>query len=300
MPNVDRRVNNVNADVYYALKQVSTSGQALTETDTQKIREAILKDGLVDEAEADLIEELQQHNDGNVQVYMGNDLAEEHLSIKNAQGTAKSNLSISSWSLDRLTSRAKYVFNENVTQPWQALKDSFTFQYLPIFPRSERQANCGPASASMILKQFGVQAPDLTQLRRLVGAPLGNGSGAYALTREQVGEAVRKTAAQKGVTVTYEIKDLTRNVDSALAAMRKELQAGRQVVLLSSNLVSLGRGHYIVVKDVLPNGSIVVNDPQKAEGEDVIHSKAQLERALDARVSRYSLSSSLISFERKN
>lgn len=300
MANIDRRVTDLNSDVYYALKKVGTSQQTLTEADTLKIRQAILKDGLVDASEADLIEELQNQPDGNIQVFMGKDLQEEHLSVQCAQGNAKANLSINSWGWDRLSSRAKYVFNENVNQPWQALKDSFTFQYLPIFPKSERQANCGPASASMVLKQYGIQAPNLTNMRRLVGARTGNGDGPYALSTQQVAESVRKVAAQKGVKVNYDIKDLSSNVDSTLAAMRKELQAGKQVILLSSNLRSLGRGHYIVVKDILPNGAIVVDDPQKADGEDVIHSKNQLAAALNTRVNKWGLANAMISFDRKN
>ncbi|MGV3523915.1 MAG: C39 family peptidase [Candidatus Sericytochromatia bacterium] len=185
---------------------------------------------------------------------------------------------------------------------WQTLKDTFTFQFEEkgrLGTAKEAQANCGPASATMILKQFGLPSPTMQQLRRSVGAPVGTGGGAFALTTRQVGESVRKAAADKGVRVTYEIKSLPTNVDRVLAEMKRRLDAGEKVILLSSNLNSLSRGHYIVVNEVRADGSIIVDDPGRSNGENQRHTKAQLAKALSMRVNTYGLENTLLSFKRQ-
>lgn len=185
---------------------------------------------------------------------------------------------------------------------WNALKDTFTFQFEEIKgtagTQKEAQANCGPASASMILKQFGISSPTMHQLRRSVGAPIGSNSGAYALSIAQVGEAVKKAAKDKGQHITYDSKSLTTNVDSALREMKKRLDAGEKVILLTSNINSLSQGHYIVVKEVRADGSILVDDPGRSKGENAVHSKRQLEKALQTRVQKYGLGNTMISFKR--
>ena len=184
---------------------------------------------------------------------------------------------------------------------WQSLKDTFTFQFEEkgkTGTAREAEANCGPASATMILKQFGIPAPPMQELRRMVGAPVGTRGSVFALTTTQVGEAVRKTAAARGVKLSYDVDRLSTNVDQTLAAMKKRLDAGEKVILLTSNINSLSRGHYVVVKEVRPNGSIVVDDPALSNGENKVHTKAQLAKALSMRTSRYGLESSMISFKR--
>ncbi len=183
---------------------------------------------------------------------------------------------------------------------WQSLKDTFTFQFEEkgtLGTSKEAQANCGPASASMILKQFGVTSPTMQQLRRTVGAPIGTGGGAFALTTQQVAEAVKKSASQKGRHISYDIKGLGTNVDTVLNEMRNRLAKGEKLILLTCGLNSLSRGHYIVINEVRPDGSIVVDDPGRAKGENAVHTRAQLAKALSTRVSGYGLSNSLISFK---
>ncbi len=183
---------------------------------------------------------------------------------------------------------------------WNALKDTFTFQFEEkgsTGTSKEAQANCGPASASMILKQFGVTSPTMQQLRRSVGAPIGSNSGAYALSIAQVGESVKKAAKDKGQHITYDTKSLTTNVDSALREMKNRLDAGEKVILLTSNINSLSQGHYIVVKEVRADGSILVDDPARSKGENAVHSKRQLEKALQTRVQNYGLGNTIISFK---
>lgn len=182
---------------------------------------------------------------------------------------------------------------------WQALKDTFTFQFEEsgrLGTAREAEANCGPASSSMILKQFGISSPTMQQLRRLVGAPIGTGGGAFALSTRQVAEAVKKTASQQGRVINYDIKGLSSNVDTVLNDMRRRLAAGEKLILLTSGLNSLSRGHYMVVKEVRPDGSILIDDPGRSQGENRVHTRAQLAKALSMRSQHYGLDNSLIAF----
>lgn len=180
------------------------------------------------------------------------------------------------------------------------LEDTFVFQYGEIGKegsRMEAQGNCGPASAAIIIQEFGVEAPTMRDLRKEVGAPTGSAKRAYALTTDQVGKAVQETLAEHDVQVEYDVQGLSTNVDRTLNLMREKLAAGEKVILLSSNLASQSRGHYVVVKEVRANGSIVIDDPGRRNGEDDVYSRARLEQTLKTRVNRYKLSNSLITFK---
>ncbi|MBF2053238.1 MAG: C39 family peptidase [Candidatus Sericytochromatia bacterium] len=187
---------------------------------------------------------------------------------------------------------------------WQALKNTFVFQFgetgrAPGATAKEAQANCGPASAAMILKQFGISAPTMHQMRRLVGAPIGSHSGPYALSTSQVAEAVKRSASQKGAQISYDIKRLSTNVDRTLDEMRRRLAAGEKLILLTSNIGTLSRGHYVVVKEVRSDGSIVVDDPGARNGENRVHTRQELAKALSIRTRRYGRENSLIAFQRQ-
>lgn len=187
-----------------------------------------------------------------------------------------------------------------IRQSRQPLADTFVFQFGEIGKngsRMEAQGNCGPASAAIIIQEFGVEAPTMRDLRKAVGAPTGNRQRAYALTGDQVGRAVEKTLAEHGIQVDYEIDGLSTNVDQVLSKIRARLDAGEKVVLLSSNLASQSRGHYVVVTDVRADGSIVIDDPGARDGEGDVYSRKRLEQTLKTRANRYGLSSSLISFK---
>lgn len=183
---------------------------------------------------------------------------------------------------------------------WHALKDTFTFQFEEIGrfgTEREAEANCGPASASMILKQFGIQAPTMQQLRRTVGAPIGTRGDTFGLSAQQVADAVKRTASQKGRSITSESKTLSTNVDTVLADMRRRLASGQKLVLLSCGLSSLSRGHYIVVKEVRADGSILVDDPGRSQGENKVYTRNQLAKGLSTRVHTYGLENTLIAFK---
>lgn len=187
-----------------------------------------------------------------------------------------------------------------IQRGWQSLKDTFTFQFEEkgrLGTSREAEANCGPASATMILKQFGINPPTMQQLRQKVGAPVGTGGGAFALSVRQVADAVKRTASENGRVVTTQTKTLSTNVDMTLNEMRNRLAKGEKLILLTSNLNSLSRGHYIVINEVRPDGSIVVDDPGRSKGENAVHTRAQLAKALSMRTNNYGLENALISFK---
>ncbi|MBT9546382.1 MAG: hypothetical protein IV090_13420 [Candidatus Sericytochromatia bacterium] len=182
---------------------------------------------------------------------------------------------------------------------WQALKDTFTYQFEEIGRTGtsrEADANCGPASASMVLKQFGIYPPTMQQLRRLVGAPIGYGGDAFALTTKQVAEAVKRTASEKGKYISYDTRLITSNVDSVTSEMRNRLARGEKLILLTSGFNSLSQGHFTVVKEVRNDGSVVVDDPGTAGGENRVISRSRLAKALETRKYEYGMENVLIAF----
>lgn len=186
-----------------------------------------------------------------------------------------------------------------IERGWQALKDTFTYQFEEVGrlgTEREADANCGPASASMILKQFGIYPPTMQQLRRKVGAPIGFGGHAFALTTKQVGEAVKRTASEQGKYISYDTRLITSNVDAVTNEMRHRLARGEKLVLLTSGFNSLSQGHFTVVKEVRNDGSIVVDDPGMAGGENRVISRSRLAKALETRKYEYGMENVLIAF----
>ncbi len=184
----------------------------------------------------------------------------------------------------------------------QPLDDTFTYQFGEIGKhgsRMEAQGNCGPAVASMLIKHFGVNPPTMRQLRRQVGARTGNGRGLYAISTEQIGKAVKDTLKAKNIDVDFKVHSLSSNVDRALEKMRAALDRGEKVVLLSSNMSSLSRGHYVIIKEVRADGSVVIDDPGKRRGRDNVYSKQRLSKALRTRVNRYGRQNNLITVKEK-
>lgn len=306
MPSIDKSVARLNEPVFHALQNIKDP-KALTEADAQEIRKAVLADGTVDEAERDLIDELSQ-NSGSITVSGGESGGTLTLGV--AQGKAKAALNISMW--DVLGRKAE-IKKEDVAEGWTNFKtwaNEHVFQYDPSQgTKSENQANCGPASAAMMGERLGIEMPKLNALRRLVGARLGIGEGAFALSKEQVAEAVVKQGARQGVKVTSKIENLTqmsRNPDQLLNHLKSRLDAGEKIILLTSNIVvqdrnsMRGKGHYVVLEAVQPDGSIVVDDPQKpAErgGQNRVHTKQELATAMWRRRNLFSADTSIITFK---
>lgn len=201
--------------------------------------------------------------------------------------------------LPALQPKAIFPLAPVVTPTRRPLENTFTYQFGEIGKngsRMEAQGNCGPASAAIVIEEFGVKSPTMRALRKEVGAPTGTRQRAYALTADQVGKAVTKTLEDHNINVKYDIHPLSTNVDRTLEAIQERLDAGEKVVLLSSNLATQSRGHYVVVKEVRSNGSIVIDDPGRRNGQDDVYSKRRLEQTLKTRANRYGMPNRLISF----
>lgn len=326
MPSINKQVQNLNPDVMNALKAIKNPEKA-TVAEVREIRTAILKDGTIDSAEQDLIDELTEDNAKGIQVSASGS-ATTSISLNSLSGEGQDALGISLLALGQRkgelfyeSGKAKLTevyqdareeltelqetmgekFDDFLTEGREFMTELFTFQYAE-GTKSERQANCGPSSASMIIKSLGIEPPPLAELRKMTGAPTGSGRGAFAMSTGQLENAVERTAKKYGLEVTATTEGLSTNVDTALAAIKKKLDAGEKVVLLSSNIMvqsgSGGKGHYVVVKDVLPNGSIVVDDPQSPpeRGLSRTHSKAEFANGLRRRVG-FGRANQIISFK---
>ncbi len=364
MPNLDGSVHYLNTDVFNAVKEVKNPA-SMTRTEAQNIKTAILKDGTVDAAEQDLIDELSntaaKSTDPAVTI--------------TSQGTAQADGEITQLAvlnkgisevldvgfLELMNSKAKvnYVFieqevkkdlnialqwtdenivqpiNQNVVQPLktnvidpinenlvqpameivdEAIEDvkeffNHVWQYDPSQGTvSERRANCGPASAAAVGENLGLDMPDLDDIRRMVGARRGSGSGAFAISTNQVIQAVEKQGTKEGREIDGGATNLSTNVDSVLEEMRERLENDEQLILLTSNIAiksrsslasGSGKGHYVVVNKVNDDGSIVITDPQKKDGAEITHSREQLQTHLQRR-RRFGRANTLIHFADKS
>lgn len=329
MPQIDRQVSHLNTDVMHALQAIKNPNQATIEEATA-VRTAILKDGTIDDAETDLIAELTEDKVHGIQI-SAEGSAEASLSLSAFDDDAQDPLAISLFALgrrkaellyDRGTEQIKNVYHEareefnelseNLGEKWDELLEDgrefmtelFTFQYGE-GSDDERQANCGPSSASMVIKDLGVPPPSLHDLRKMVGAPTGNRNGAFAMSTQQVADSVSQVAAQYDRTIETKTEGLPTNVDQALNKIRARLDAGEQVILLSSNIMvqsgTRGKGHYVVVKEVTVNGSLVVDDPQSPSerGFGRTHTRDQFANALRRRVN-FGRANQMITFKSIN
>lgn len=177
-----------------------------------------------------------------------------------------------------------------------ALAQSGRIPGSPAIHRRESQANCGPASASMILKQMGITPPDMHTIRERIGARTsenGQEGGAFAIGTEQLEQIVQQYAADQGKQVRAETQTLPRDANQALATIRERLERGEQVVLLTGGFGGTA-GHYTVIKGVNPDGTFIVDDP--ARGPNETRTAAELQRAMDTRAASGKGESKIISF----
>lgn len=156
-------------------------------------------------------------------------------------------------------------------------------------PRAESQANCGPAAAAMIMNQMGITPPSsLTDLREMVGAPTASNphrGNRLAINEQELMNAVKKQGATQGKPVQAERKMLSSNPRQALNEMKERLARGEKVVLLTGNMHTSSTGHYVVVKQINPDGSLIIDDPGRAAPAGVNRhcSFEQFQRALSRR-----------------
>lgn len=163
--------------------------------------------------------------------------------------------------------------------------------------RRESQANCGPSSASMILKQFGIEPPDMHSMRERIGArtsKTGGEDGAFAIGTEQLEQMVQTYAADKGKRIAAQTETLPGNARKALDMIGERLARGEKVVMLTGGFGGTA-GHYTVIKSVNPDGSFIVDDP--ARGPNMRVTADQLQRAMQNRAAQGKGESKIISFK---
>lgn len=149
----------------------------------------------------------------------------------------------------------------------------------------EAQANCGPASMAMIIERQGGEAPSMKELREDVNAPTGTRKGTYGLDTDQVTQGIEETLAAQGIQVETDV-DIFSSKQSAqvIETMRERLATGDDVILLTSNMGSGGStGHYVVVNEILDDGSFRVHDPQEPDGANTVQTSEDLAAAMKRR-----------------
>lgn len=94
MAGIDGRVSGLNRDAFQALQQVKNP-QKMTEAEAKSVRSAIMKDGRIDAAEKDLLQEMT-HDSGKIQVsaQATADFHPADLNFTSATGEAKDRLDI--------------------------------------------------------------------------------------------------------------------------------------------------------------------------------------------------------------
>lgn len=153
--------------------------------------------------------------------------------------------------------------------------------------KKEAQANCGPSSAAIVLKRMGITPPSLHEMRRQVGAPLGNQRrGAYAITTSQLIKMVEMNSENASKPVSGQVLSLPRSANDSYEVIRQALDLGKKVVLRTGNMENNGRGgHYVVVTSASrpPLRNLNIMDPQLKNGADHLNSFADFEKALSDR-----------------
>lgn len=146
----------------------------------------------------------------------------------------------------------------------------------------EAQANCGPASASIVLRSFGIEPPTMHELREEANAPQGDQrSRAYAISPDQLVEMVESTAAEQKRTLKGTVSVLPEDPDKSWQQILQQSKRGK-VVLLTGNMASNGPGHYVVIEAIGKN-QLRINDPQFADGHNQIHSIEDFREAFQNR-----------------
>lgn len=150
---------------------------------------------------------------------------------------------------------------------------------------SEQQANCGAACAAMMISSFGVNPPPpMSEIRADAGARRGNGSGAFAMSTEQVIKAVEANTGKSG-----RVSDLPVSANTAGKEIAERLNAGKNVIILTGGMGG-SKGHYMMVKGVEFDArgnikSLTVDDPGSQNGEDRVISGAKLQEIMGNRSS---------------
>jgi hypothetical protein len=129
-----------------------------------------------------------------------------------------------------------------------------------------RDADCGPASAAMVVEAAGLGDINSGTIRRRHMGVSHNG----ATTSQEVVRGIESASKGKlDANIIDGNRDYARNPQAFLNRMREELAAGKQVILLTKNLGHMadGRsagdtnGHYMVIQGITADNQLILADP---------------------------------------
>lgn len=190
------------------------------------------------------------------------------------------------------------------THVYQYGEASQSEELSPKEEKREEQANCGPASAAIVLKRLGIPYEDLHNLRIDGDAVVGSdrpANGVYAIDADQLRTMVELNAARQMRDVESERIVLPEDAEAAYDTIRKALADGHEVVLRTGNMDSNGNGgHYVVVNSVgePPDRQLNISDPQNPDGAEHIESFEEFEQALKKR-DKIGMPSDILLFKEK-
>jgi len=190
------------------------------------------------------------------------------------------------------------------THVYQYGEASQSDELSPKQEKKEEQANCGPASAAIVLKRLGIPYEDLHNLRIDGDAVVGSdkpADGVYAINADQLRTMVELNAARQMRDVESERIVLPEDAEAAYDTIRTALADGHEVVLRTGNMDSNGNGgHYVVVNSVgePPDRHLNISDPQNENGAEHIESFEEFEQALKKR-DKIGMPSDILLFKEK-
>ncbi len=190
------------------------------------------------------------------------------------------------------------------THVYQYGEASQSDELSPKEEKREEQANCGPASAAIVLKRLGIPYEDLHNLRIDGDAVVGSdrpANGVYAIDADQLRTMVELNAARQMRDVESERIVLPEDAEAAYDTIRTALADGHEVVLRTGNMDSNGNGgHYVVVNSVgePPDRQLNISDPQNPDGAEHIESFEEFEQALKKR-DKIGMPSDILLFKEK-
>lgn len=273
-------IKHLSPELKKKLEKIADKNKPLTEKDAEEIKKEILRDGVIDKYEVDLLKEMT--SDKNKAVFLKkSDFQPQEVEFKpgkkdkkidSSKIEAKAKESFSEM-LNGIEENKKYdlkvegKFNDPETR-----KKFMVTQGPSQFNRGAKSwvnSNCGPSSTLMCLKAFGIKKfsgakaqEEMQGLRARRNIP-----GPFSLN--EIKRAVEDESKKSKVKLKAEVfRHTDPSLDTPekfLEKMKQELEAGKFVILLAGNL-NKGKGaHYMVVTGI-KDGKIQVADPGVAKG----------------------------------
>lgn len=135
--------------------------------------------------------------------------------------------------------------------------------------------DCGPASAAMVLKAFGIipestSSAEAIQMVRQAGNGVRN-APPYAMGEEQLFQAIERLSGGRvqndsSITTGLVDSDAPGAYNTLSSAIQKSLAAGNMTMFLTGSPSSESR-HYMIISHINENGNYVMVDPAGSNGQ---------------------------------